>query len=130
MLIGLSGCQTARVPQTLGLAATPTSENGYRKVIILSFTTASNYTWKASSTIPTIKSVEMTYGTGVTNANTFTLNYTRNGILREMLSVAGTMHTLTWYVPSDYYMLEGDIWSWSNSAAGAAVLTVNCDYQY
>lgn len=114
-------------------AAVSTSTTGgssYRKVYEITFNGSSNFTWKAASTAPIPHSIEMTYATGVTLSNTFTLGYTRNSVYRELITASGTMHTITWYVPNDFYALEGDVWSWSNTAAGAAVLTINADYQY
>ena len=112
------------------MAGSTTGGSSYRKVYENPFTTSGTYTWKGVATAPAVRAVEMTYPTGVTNANTFALSYTRNGITRDLLSVNGTMHTITWYVPGEFYAIEGDVWSWSNSAAGAATLTIYADYQY
>ena len=112
------------------VAGSTTGGSSYRKAYETLFNTASNFVWKAAATAPAIRAVEMSYATGLTNANTFTLSYVRNGISRELLTVSGTMHTLTWYVPGEFYAMEGDVWTWSNTAAGSAVLTVYADYQY
>ena len=104
--------------------------SSYRKAYEISFTGGGDFTWKKSATAPAIRSVEMSYPTGVTNYNIFSLTYLRNGVSRDLLITSNTMHTVTWYVPSDFYALEGDVWSWTNSAAGAAILTINADFQY
>lgn len=123
-----TGCASFPTQADVGVKAV--GDSSYRKTYEIFFNTSSNYTWQASATAPAVRSVEMTYGTGVTNVNTFTLTYTRNGCQRDLLSVSGTMHTLTWYVTSDFYPQEGDVWEWSNTASGAAFLTINVTYQY
>lgn len=117
-------------PTVKVMTVSTTGGSSYRKAYEIAFNGASNFTWKASSTAPAIRSVEMSYATGVTNVNTFSLTYLRNGVVRDLLSVSNNMHTATWYVPSDFYALEGDVWQWNNSAAGAAILTINADFQY
>jgi hypothetical protein len=106
------------------------SSSSYRKTIVIDFTTSGTYTWKQSGAVPSIMSVEMVYKSGVGTANTFDLDYVRAGVTRDLVEYThAEMRTFTWYVPSDKYPEQGDVWTWSNTAGGKAILTVDVAYQ-
>ena len=126
---GCAGLKPAASTPGVVVKTAAVGGSSYRKVYETAFNGSSSFVWKAAATAPAIRAVEMSYTTGVTLSNTFTLSYLRNGISRDLITVSGSMHTASWYVPSVFYPLEGDVWNWTNSAAGNAVFTINADYQ-
>ena len=124
----LAGCTT--VAPNEPAVTTMSSSSSYAKTFEVEFNGSGTFTWPSSGAQPSLVAVEMTYADGVGGVNTFDLNYTRDSVERDLVgSVAVAMRTFTWYLPAGKFPQSGDVWSFSNTLAGDAILTIDVEYK-
>ena len=101
-------------------------ESTMRRLITVPFTTIGSYTLATTAGYLGIETVDMTVtGTALSN-NTFTLSLVRGGVTHILLSqTAVSTKTIVWLMPSSVYLQTNDQLVWSNSVAGAAIMTFN-----
>jgi len=101
---------------------------GVRNIVRRTFSGSGLYTVTATApAFPGLTSVDMTFADGPVSTS-FTLWYEYAGVKHTLVSTStSSVTTLVYYFPNPYFLREGGIVTWSNSAADAAVITLHLE---